>query len=145
MYAYEVDGYGNYVLMDDANVPSLLSIPYLGYRPVDDPIYCNTRAFLLSEENPYYYEGKYARGMGSPHTPEGYIWHIGLIMQAMTSTDRAEQGQLLEMLLATTAGTHYMHESFDPDDPAQYTRTWFAWANSLFSQWVIEWVDGGAA
>ncbi|MBC8098524.1 MAG: glycoside hydrolase family 125 protein [Armatimonadetes bacterium] len=141
IYAYEVDGFGNALLMDDANIPSLLAIPYLGYRPADDPIYRNTRAFVLSAHNPYYYTGKLARGIGSPHTPDGYIWHISLIMQALTSTDRIEQTALLEMLLATTAGTHYMHESFHPDDPAQYTRTWFAWANSLFGEFIIRWAD----
>lgn len=137
IYAYEVDGFGHYNLMDDANVPSLLSIPYLGYRPAADPVYTATRAFVLSRANPYYYVGKLAQGIGSPHTPPGYIWPISLIMQGLTSTDRAEQERLLEMLLATTAGTHYMHESFHPDDPTQYTRSWFAWANSLFSEWVI--------
>jgi uncharacterized protein len=139
IYAYEVDGYGNTNLMDDANVPSLLSIPYLGYRSADDPIYKNTRAFVLSDENPYFYRGKYATGVGSPHTPEGYIWHIGLIMQALTSTQPAEQEALIEMLASTTAGTPFMHESFHPDDPSQFTRPWFAWANSLFSDLILRW------
>jgi meiotically up-regulated gene 157 (Mug157) protein len=138
IYAYEVDGFGNANLMDDANVPSLLSIPYLGYRPADDPIYRNTRAFILSKANPYYAEGQYANGVGSPHTPNGYIWPIGLIMQALTATDRAEQDALLQMLVSTTAGTGYMHESFHPDNPAEYTRSWFAWANSLFGELVIK-------
>ncbi len=137
MYAYETDGFGNYNLMDDANVPSLLSIPYLGYRPADDPIYRNTRAFILSRDNPYYAEGTQARGIGSPHTAPGYIWPISLTMQALTATDRAEKDVLLTMLLNTTAGTNFMHESFDPSQPEHFSRPWFAWANSLFGEFVI--------
>lgn len=137
MYAYETDGYGNTLLMDDANVPSLLSIPYLGYRPATDPIYRNTRAFILSQSNPYYSEGKFARGIGSPHTLPGRIWPIALIMQGLTSVDEAEKQALLTMLVNTTAGTEYMHESFDPDDPAQFSREWFGWANSLFGEFVM--------
>ncbi|MBO0795396.1 MAG: glycoside hydrolase family 125 protein, partial [Ktedonobacteraceae bacterium] len=136
IYAYETDGYGNYSLMDDANVPSLLSIPYLGYRPANDPLYANTRRFVLSSDNPYYYEGEYARGVGSPHTPPGYIWHIALSMQGLTSIDDQEQEEILRMLMRTTGGTHYMHESFDPDNPQRFTRPWFAWANSLFGEFI---------
>jgi meiotically up-regulated gene 157 (Mug157) protein len=142
MYAYETDGYGNYNLMDDANVPSLLSIPYLGYCAPDDPLYRNTRAFVLSDENPYFYRGAQAQGVGSPHTPPGYVWHIGLIMQGLTSTDHAEQTRLLDMLIATTGGTNFMHEGFHPDDPGQFTRSWFAWANSLFGEFVLRWLEG---
>ena len=141
IYAYETDGCGNYNLMDDANVPSLLSIPYLGYCSADAPLYRNTRAFVLSEENPYYSTGIHARGVGSPHTPAGYVWHIGLIMQALTSQDAAEQSQILDMLQATTADTRFMHESFDPNDPRQFTRSWFAWANSLFGELVLRWLE----
>ena len=130
---------GNHLCMDDANVPSLLSIPYLGYRPADDPIYRNTRAFILSRDNPYYYVGDYASGIGSPHTPSGYVWHIGLIMQGLTSTDPVEQERLITQLLATHAETGYMHESFDPNDPDHYTRPWFAWANSLCGQLIHQW------
>lgn len=140
IYAYETDGYGNYNLMDDANVPSLLSIPYLGYLAADDAMYLRTRAFVLSARNPYYYEGKFARGVGSPHTPQGFIWHIGLIMQGLTSTSREEKALIVEQLIATTAGTNFMHESFDPDYPERYTREWFAWANSLFGQFIMEWL-----
>jgi len=137
MYAYETDGYGNYNLMDDANVPSLLSMPYLGYCTADAPLYVNTRAFVLSAENPYYFKGQSAKGIGSPHTPQGYIWHIGLIMQGLTSADEAEQDALIQMLLSTTGDTNFMHESFHPDDPAQFTRSWFAWANSLFGEFIL--------
>ena len=134
IYAYETDGFGNYNLMDDANSPSLLSIPYLGYKPAEDPIYQNTRRFVLSPDNPYYYVGQAAQGIGSPHTPPRYIWHIGLVMQILTSTDEAEKQQCLEMLSRTHAGTNFMHEGFDADDPTKFTRPWFAWANTLFAQ-----------
>ncbi len=134
MYAYETDGLGHYNLMDDANVPSLLSIPYLGYTDKSDPIYQNTRRFILSESNPYYYKGKVAAGIGSPHTPPGYIWHISLTMQALTSSDDEEIAEIVELLQQTDAGTGYMHEGFHTDDPMQFTRPWFAWANSLFSE-----------
>ena len=140
IYAYEVDGFGHHNLMDDANVPSLLAIPYMGYAGKDDPIYRNTRKFLLSADNPYYYEGKYARGIGSPHTPAGYVWPISLSMQALTSDDPAEVEELIRMLLATDAGTGFMHESFDPDDPTRFTRDWFAWANSLFGEMVYRYL-----
>lgn len=144
IYAYETDGFGNYALMDDANIPNLLSLPYLGYCTTDDPIYQNTRRFVLSLDNPYFYQGTHAQGLGSPHTPRGYIWPIGLAMQGLTAYDRGEQEHLLAMLAATTAGTNYMHESFHPDNPVQFTRPWFAWANSLFSEFVLAWAHGSA-
>jgi meiotically up-regulated gene 157 (Mug157) protein len=138
IYAYETDGYGNHNLMDDANVPSLLAIPYLGYRPANDPLYVNTRRFVLSADNPYYYQGRYARGVGSPHTPECHIWPIALLMQGLTSTSEQEQIEVLHMISGTTAGTSYMHESFDADDPQYFTRPWFAWANSLFGEFIYQ-------
>ncbi|MEO9167234.1 MAG: glycoside hydrolase family 125 protein, partial [Aestuariivirga sp.] len=138
VYAYEVDGLGNQHFMDDANVPSLLSLPYLGYCKGDDPIYQNTRAMILSAANPYYYEGRVAKGIGSPHTPQDYIWPIALCMQGLTSTSRDEQLSLLATLLATDAGTGLMHEGFHKDDPSQFTRPWFAWANSLFADFVMK-------
>lgn len=134
IYAYETDGFGNYKLMDDANSPSLLAMPYLGYCGKDDPLYQNTRRFLLSADNPYYFEGSIAKGMGSPHTPQGYVWHIGIVMQALTSDDREEILGCLDLLSKTHAGTNYMHESFDPSMPEEYTRSWFAWANTLFAE-----------
>jgi meiotically up-regulated gene 157 (Mug157) protein len=94
---------------------------------------------VLSRDNPYYYEGRYARGIGSPHTPPGYIWPIALIMQGLTALGSAEQDDMVRMLVDTNAGTHYMHESFDPDNPARFTRPWFAWANSLFGQFIVAW------
>lgn len=141
MYAYETDGFGNYNLMDDANVPSLLSIPYIGYRSADDETVQNTRRFILSKRNPYYYEGSAARGIGSPHTPDRYIWHIALSMQALTATDPGEAEALIETCVSTDAETGFMHEGFHVDDPRQYTRPWFAWANSLFAEAVYKWMN----
>ena len=132
IYAYETDGMGHYNLMDDANVPSLLSIPHLGC-PADAEIYQNTRRFVLSRQNPYYFSGKAASGIGSPHTPHGYLWPIALAMQAITSEDPAEAEALVRTLCRTDAGTGFMHESFDCNDPSHFTRAWFAWANSLFA------------
>ena len=143
MYVYETDGLGNYTYMDDANVPSLLSIPYLGYCSADDETYKNTRAYVLSRENPFYYEGTAAKGVGSPHTPKDYIWHIALSMQGLTSTDPEECRALLEMLTSTDAGTGFMHEGFHKDDPAKFTRPWFAWSNSLFSEFVLKCLGEG--
>jgi meiotically up-regulated gene 157 (Mug157) protein len=134
IYAYETDGFGNHNLMDDANVPNLLSIPYIGYAPADDPVYLNTRRFILSPYNPFYYSGKCASGIGSPHTPRRHIWPIGLIMQALTALDAGEIDRVLQTLESTDAGMECMHESFHADDPQTYTRPWFAWANSLFSE-----------
>ncbi|WP_339322038.1 glycoside hydrolase family 125 protein [Paenibacillus sp. FSL W8-0194] len=136
IYAYETDGYGNYCLMDDAGTPGLLSIPYLGYVSADDPVYQNTRRFALSKANPFYFEGKAAKGIGSPHTPDGFVWHMALSMQGITATTKEEKLAMIEMLEATDADTGYMHEGFHADDPANFTRKWFAWSNSLFSKLV---------
>ena len=141
IYAYETDGLGNHLLMDDANVPSLLSIPYLRYSSADDATGLATRAFVLSNENPNFFAGSAARGIGSPHTPPRHVWPIGIAMQALTATDPAEAETLLQVLATTTAGTGLMHESFHVDDPATYTRPWFGWANSLFAEAVLQWLQ----
>ena len=143
IYAYEVDGLGHANLMDDANVPSLLALPYLEVCEKDDPVYLNTRRFVLSAENPCFYSGALARGVGSPHTPEGYIWPIALCVQAMTSEDTAEIASLLKTLMSTHAGTGFMHESFDPNAPDKFTRTWFAWANSMLGELVYRLHEDG--
>ncbi|WP_062108925.1 glycoside hydrolase family 125 protein [Bacillus niameyensis] len=137
IYAYEVDGLGNYNLMDDANVPSLLSAPYLGYCDFDDEVYQNTRQFLLSRNNPYYYEGSVARGIGSPHTPDHYVWHIALSIQGMTSISEQEKEWILRTMLNTDGGTGFMHEGFNASNPEQFTREWFAWSNTMFSEFVL--------
>lgn len=141
IYAYETDGFGNFNLMDDANSPSLLAAPYLGYCDKDDELYVNTRRFILSKDNPYYFEGKAAKGVGSPHTPKNNIWHIALTMQILTSSDKDEIMQCLDMLSRTHAGTNFMHESFNVDNPENFTRVWFAWANTLFAQ-MLETLEG---
>lgn len=137
IYVYETDGEGRFNLMDDANVPSLLAAPYLGYLPFDDLTYKNTRSFLLSRDNPYYYEGKYANGIGSPHTPDHYIWHIALAIQGMTSTNETERQEILTYFKKTDGGTNFMHEGFNADCPEEFTRDWFAWANTMFSEFVL--------
>ncbi len=137
VYAYEVDGLGGHVLMDDANMPSLLSAPLTGSLAIDDPTYLATRALILSDENPYYFAGRYARGIGSQHTPDRYVWPISLAVQGLTSTSRDEQLDLLRLLRDTTGGTGQMHEGFDVDDPAAYTRPWFSWANAMFCELAL--------
>ena len=137
IFAYETDGRGNMNLMDDANVPSLLAIPYLGYTAADDPVYLNTRRFVLSSHNPYFFDGTAASGIGSPHTPDRYIWHIALAVQGMTAWSGEEQERLLDLMESTDAGTGFMHEGFDADDPERFTRPWFSWANMMFCEFVL--------
>ncbi|GAA1437805.1 glycoside hydrolase family 125 protein [Microlunatus lacustris] len=137
VYAYEVDGSGGQLLMDDANMPSLLSAPLTGYLGAGDPLYLSTRAFVLSPANPYFYRGSHAAGIGSPHTPPGYVWPIALAVQGLTSTDPDESRSCLETLAATTAGTGRMHESFDPDAPENFTRPWFSWSDAMFCELVL--------
>lgn len=138
IYAYEVDGLGGVLLMDDANVPSLLSLPYLGWCSPEDPLYLATRAFVLSPDNPTYLVGTAARGLGSPHTPPDHIWPIGLALEGLTTSDDAERARLLDTLLATDAGTGSTHESFHKDDPARFTRDWFSWADAMFCELVLD-------
>jgi hypothetical protein len=137
VYAFEVDGYGNQLFMDDANVPSLLSLPYLGAVAVDDKVYQSTRRFVLSDDNPYYFRGKAAEGVGGPHVGKDMIWPLAIIMRGLTSSDDQEIAQCLTTLRRTHAGTGFMHESFNKDDPAKFTRAWFAWANTLFGEFVL--------
>ncbi|MFT6842206.1 MAG: meiotically up-regulated gene 157 (Mug157) protein [Psychroserpens sp.] len=138
IYAYEVDGFGNKLFTDDANVPSLMSLAYLGAHKLTDKLYKNTRKFLLSDNNPYFLKGKLAEGQGSPHTGKNKIWPMGIILRAMTSTDTNEIIKCLKMLKATHAGTGFMHEGFDKDNPKNYGRDWFAWANTLFGELILK-------
>ncbi len=137
IYAYEVDGLGHANVMDDANVPSLVGIPYFGYLKNTDPVYERTRAFMLSPRNPYYFTGRYASGIGSPHTPHGYVWPLGLVMQALTSTDESETERVLGYIAASDVGDHRLHESFDANWPESYTRADFAWPNALYAELVL--------
>ncbi len=134
---YETDGLAHHVLMDDANVPSLLSLPYLGWCADDDPLYVATREVLLGERNPFYFAGGQAAGIGSPHTPTGWVWPIALAMEGLTSGTAEGRAAALEVLRRTHDGTGLMHESFDVDDPSKYTRPWFGWANALYAELVL--------
>ena len=136
IYPYETNGYGGINIMDDANAPSLLSLPYLETVNTNDNTYLNTRQLSLSDENPFFFKGKYAEGVGSPHTGLNRVWHIGIIMRGLTSSDPKEIADCIEMLRTTHAGTGFMHESFDPDAPIDFTRKWFAWANTLFGEFI---------
>ena len=138
VYPYEVDAYGNYYCIDDGNVPSLLSLPYIDAVKPGDPIYRNTRRLVLSEANPYFCKGKAAEGPGGPHVGMGMIWPLGLIVQGLTSTDDKEIRHCLETLRRTHAGTGFMHEAFNMDDPTKFTRSWFAWANTIFGELVLK-------
>lgn len=138
VYAYEADGYGQFNLMDDANVPSLLSMSYLGFQGKHEEVAENTRKLILSEANPYYYEGRKAAGIGSPHTPAKYIWHIALAMEGLTAKTEKEKLESLHMLAQTDGGTGLMHEGFHADDDTRYTREWFSWANAMFCELVLD-------
>lgn len=136
IYAYETNGYGSYNLMDDSNVPSLISLPYLIPAMKSDPVYQNTRKHSLSLHNPYYYKGAVADGIGGPHCGENMIWPLSITMRGLTSNNDEEIKNCLTTLQKTHAGTGFMHESFHKDDPSKFTRKWFAWANTLFGEFV---------
>lgn len=138
IYAFEVDGYGNAYFMDDANVPSLLAMPYLDTISKNDPVYQNTRNFVLSEDNPYFFKGTAGEGIGGPHVGYDMIWPMSIIMRAMTSTDNEEIRYCIKMLRDTDADTGFMHESFNKNDPSDFTRTWFAWVNTLFGELILK-------
>lgn len=137
IYAYEVNGIDEPVLMDDPNVPSLMSLPYFGYKYAETPIWQNTKKFILSSDHKYMYRGKF-EGQGSPHTPEDFFWPIATIMRIMTSSDDDEIRECLLMLRNTSAATFFMHESINVSDATDYTRPWFGWANSLFGEMVLD-------
>jgi uncharacterized protein len=137
IYAYEVDGRGHTNVMDDANIPSLLSIPYFGYLPKTNSLYLATRRFALSDRNPYFFRGKYAEGIGSPHTPHGYVWPLALCVQALTATDDKEIDQLFGWIAASDVGDHRLHESFNAEWPESYTREDFAWPNALYAELIM--------
>ena len=143
IYAFEVDGFGNAYLMDDSNAPSLLSMVYLGDVDADDPIYRNTRRFVWSEDNPYFFKGTAGEGIGGPHIGYDMIWPMSIMMKAFTSDDDAEIKWCIETLMTTDAGTGFMHESFHKDNPEKFTRAWFAWQNTLFGELILELIDEG--
>lgn len=143
IYAFEVDGFGNAFLMDDANVPSLLAMAYLGDVPIKDKIYQNTRKFVWSEDNPYFFRGTAGEGIGGPHIGYDMVWPMSIMMRAFTSTSDVEIKECVEMLLTTDAGTGFMHESFHKDNPANFTRAWFAWQNTLFGELILKLIADG--
>lgn len=137
VYAYETDGFGMYNLMDDANVPSLLAMDYLGY-PADKEIGENTRRLLLSEANPFYFKGVKAAGIGSPHTPSNYVWHIAMAIQGLTESEKEKKLEILKTMAATTGGKGVMHEGFCCEDDTRYTREWFSWANAMYAELFLD-------
>ena len=141
IFAYECDGLGNYLLQDDANIPSLLSLPYLGVCSELDPIYLNTREFILSSSNPYFYSGEVLTGLGSQHTPENQVWPLGIAMQGITSTSEREIEECLKLLELSHAGTNQMHESVGMDNPRIFTREWFSWADMTFYHLLLKSVN----
>jgi uncharacterized protein len=141
IWAYEVDGYGNALTMDDANAPGLVSLAYLNRGALSDPVYQHTRAFALGDANPYFFHGTAADGIGGPHIGLNAIWPMSIMFRAFTSTSDAEIRQCLRWLRDTTAGTGFMHESFNKDNPAEFTRPWFAWANTLFGELLLTLAD----
>ncbi|MFK9091882.1 glycoside hydrolase family 125 protein [Bacillus salipaludis] len=138
MYAYEVDGLGNHLLMDDSNMPSLLSLPMLTNMDKTDEKYQTTRNFVLSKQNPYYFEGTCARGVGSPHTPNGYIWPIALAVEGITGNSQREKWEKIQLICQNDANTNQAHESFNCHDSTQFTREWFSWANAMFCELVLD-------
>lgn len=137
IYAYEVNGFGSYNLMDDANVPGLLGLPYLETMKNIDLIYQNTRAFVLSANNPFFFKGKAAEGIGGPHAGMNMIWPLSIIIRGLTSNNSTEIKRCLSMLKNTHGNTGFMHESFHKDDASKFTRKWFAWANTLFGELIL--------
>lgn len=141
VYAYETDGFGNHLFMDDANVPSLLSLPYLGCVPVADKVYQNTRRLILSDCNPFYFKGKAAEGIGGPHVALDWVWPLSIIVRGLTSVNDNEIKNCINTLLKTHGGKGFMHESFHKDNPEKYTRDWFAWANTIFGEFILHIAD----
>ena len=143
VYAFEVDGFGSRVLMDDANVPSLLALPYLGCVDMKDSIYQNTRKMILSDANPYFFKGKAGEGIGGPHVGFNYVWPMSIVMRANTTTDITEIRKCVQMLRDTDGNTGFMHETFHKDNASDFTRSWFAWANTLFGELIYKLVNEG--
>lgn len=149
IYAYEVDGLGNSYLMDDANIPSLMSLPYIGYEE-NPEVYANTRKFILSPDNPTYHKdvvrstSQIVEGYGSPHMNlaiRNNIWPMSIAMMGLTTEDVEEKLRLVQMLVDTTGDTGWMHESFDVQNPRKFTRSWFCWSDSLFAELVLSLTD----
>jgi meiotically up-regulated gene 157 (Mug157) protein len=145
MYVYETDGYGHYTMMDDANIPNLTTMPFYGWCASNDPYYLATRRFALSSSNPYYYRGKYASGLGSTHTPRGWVWPLGIIGAALTATQRQDVADAIDMLARSDTIDGLMHESINPNDPKQFSRPEFGWANAFWADLLFRSVAGYSA
>jgi uncharacterized protein len=137
IWAYEIDGYGNTVQMDDANAPGLLSLPYLDSSP-DGALYARTRSFVWSERNPWFFRGSAGEGIGGPHIGPGSIWPMSQILYALTSNSDVEIRTMLEILKSCAATTGFIHESYNRNDSTIFTRAWFAWANTLFGELIAK-------
>ena len=122
---------------------NLLAMPYLGDVDVNDPIYQNTRCFVWSDSNPYFFSGKAGEGIGGPHIGYDMVWPMSIMMKAFTSRGDAEIKTCIKMLMDTDAGTGFMHESFHKDDATNFTRPWFAWQNTLFGELILKLVNEG--
>jgi len=142
LYAYETDGYGHFKMMDDANLPNLTALPWIGWCTSSNEVYLNTRRFALSPYNPYYYTGKYASGLGSSHTPRGWVWPLGIIGAALTATTPQSVTRAIEMLAESDTLNGLMHESVDPSNPQQFTRPEFGWANAFWADLLFRTVAG---
>jgi meiotically up-regulated gene 157 (Mug157) protein len=138
LYAYEVDGLGNALFMDDANIPSLLSLPLLAGTSLDVDLYRNTREFILSHDNPYFFSGIRASGVGSQHTPKNHVWPIAMSVEALTSPSNEKKLKTLDILESTDAGTGNMHEAFNVDRPEEFSRAWFSWSDMTYVQLVLD-------
>lgn len=143
IYAFEVDGFGNQYLMDDSNAPSLLSLAYLGDVDVNDPIYQNTRKFVWSEDNPYFFKGTAGEGIGGPHIGYDMVWPMSIMMKAFTSQNDEELKACIKMVMDTDNEMGFIHESFNKNDPSDFTRAWFAWQNTLFGELILKTVNEG--
>jgi len=135
IWAYEIDGFGGHVLMDDANAPSLLSLPYLDSSP-DAETYARTRAFVWSQSNPWFFQGSAGEGIGGPHVGRDSIWPMSQIMYALTSNSSAEIMGAIQTVKTCAASTGFIHESYNRNDSSLFTRAWFAWANTLFGELI---------
>ncbi|HUA09523.1 MAG TPA: glycoside hydrolase family 125 protein [Candidatus Acidoferrales bacterium] len=142
MYAYETDGFGHYNIMDDANIPNLTTLPLYDWSSAFDPVYLNTRAFTMSMDNPWFFSGRYAEGLGSPHTPYGFVWPLGIIGRAITSTDVSEVETSITTLAETDSENGLIHESFYPDGYWRFTRQEFGWANALYAELIFRSLAG---
>lgn len=138
VWAYEVDGYGNSLFMDDANAPSLSSLAYLGCVARNDPLFRRTEVRCWSEANPYFYAQGGHAGIGGPHVGVGMIWPMSLMIHALSTDDPRVAAGALAQLKTSHAGTGFMHEAFEAGNPVHFTRLWFAWANGLFGETVID-------